>query len=369
MRTIVTIALAVLCSGIAGAADSEALRRLLNTRSSGSPREYAAAAEIVARDAAAGHPLQQFVMAVFSKDRAMPASVRLTDEQRRKYLEESKERILALAKKKNNPLAWYLLSLEANDRTMLRRAVDGGNVQALNAWGTILLNEMVSKGGLDTNGVWRIMKRGYECFEKAAAQKDPNGLYNFGMCLLNGYGCERDPEKALSYFMAAALSDHPEAINNIGGFYRDGIVVEKDDFLATRYFSRSAELGNTYGELNFALALQRGEGIAQDEARAFGLFKDAASKGNAEAMNALGMCYFTGSGTEKNELAAVMWFRRSSALGFAPAMENLAVFYERGIGGLEKSISMGTVYKMRARAAQGDRNAAAWLAQNGYSLR
>ena len=50
-------------------------------------------------------------------------------------------------------------------------------------------------------------------------------------------------------------------------------------------------------------------------------------------------------------------------------MENLAVFYERGIGGLEKSISMGTVYKMRARAAQGDRNAAAWLAQNGYSLR
>jgi TPR repeat protein len=356
-------------SGVLRAADAEALRRLLNTRSSGSPREYAAAAEVVARDAAAGHPLQQYVMAVFSKDRAMPSSVRLTDEQRAKYLESSKDRIAALAHKKNNPLAWYLLSLESNDRTLLRRAVEGGNVQALNAWGTILLNETINSGGLDTNGVWRLMKRGYECFEKAAAQKDANGLYNFGMCLLNGYGCERDPEKALEYFKAAALSDHPEAINNIGGFYRDGIVVEKDDFLATRHFSRSAELGNTYGELNFGLALQRGEGIAQDEARAFGLFKDAASKGNPEAMNALGMCFFTGSGTEKNEAAAVLWFRRSSALGCPPAMENMAVCHERGVGGLEKSVSMGTVYKMRARAAQGDRNAAAWLAQNGHSLR
>jgi len=361
-----SLALAAQCAFAGGA---ESIRQLLNSRAAGSVRTYEAAAAEVAAEAEKGHPLQQFIIATISRDHMAPPAARISEEKREEYFSASRDKIRALAEKRGNSLAWYLLSLESNDRKLLRRAVEGENVQALNAWGTLQLRETLLRPGIDTNGVFKIMEKARECFEKAAAQKDSNGLYNLGMCFLNGYGCAVDQEKALEYFKAAAKLDHPEAINNIGGFYRDGIVVEKDDFLATRQFARSAEMGNAYGELNYGLALQRGEGVAKDEKRAVELFKSAAQQGNAEAMNAYGMCLFNGTGAEKDAVAAVAWYRRSAARGFPPAMENLAVCYEAGAGGLEKSFGEGTVWKMRARAAKGDRNAAVWLSQNGHSLR
>jgi TPR repeat protein len=49
-------------------------------------------------------------------------------------------------------------------------------------------------------------------------------------------------------------------------------------------------------------------------------------------------------------------------------MDNLGSCYERGTG-VAKDPVLSTVWKVRARAARGDRNAAAWLSQNGHSLR
>lgn len=348
---------------------SEAIMRLLNSRAAGSPRAFAEAAEIVAKDAAAGRPLQQFVMAVVANDAALPESIRPSRETRARYLESSKGRILALAEGKGNALAWYLLSLERNDLKMLKRAVDGGNPQALNAWGTVTLTKALSgpvAGGEDLD---RVVERSFSCFKRAAEQKDSNGFYNLGMCYFNGYGCKEDKEKAFECFRTAAEDGHPEAINNIGGLYRDGVVVERDPVVATKWFAKSADLGNAYGQLNYALALQRGEGVAQDQQRAVAILKEAAGKGLPEAMNAYAMCLFAGTGTEKDERAAVAWYRRAAKEGFAPAMDNLATCYDLGAGGLEKSAEESTVWKVRARAAQGDRNAMAWLSQNGYSLR
>lgn len=369
MKTLLSALACLLSVSAAAMSGSEAVRQLLNSRSSGSTLAYTQAAEQVARDAEKGYPLQKFLVAVFSKDPFAPSCLRLTSEKRNEYLAYSRPKIKALAENTNNPLAWYLLSLETNDRKLLRRAVDGENPQALNAWGTILIQETLSMPGLDTNGVFRVMEKSFDCFRKAAATGDSNGLYNLGMCYLHGYGCAPDPEKALSYFKAAEKLDHPEAINNIGGFYRDGIVVEKDDFLATRKFQRSADLGNAYGQLNYALALQRGEGVAKDEPRAAKMLLAAAESGSAEAMNAYGDALMKGLGVEKSETAAVAWFRRSAQRGFPPAMENLSFCYEGGIGGLPKDYREGTVWKMRARAARGDRNAAVWLAQNGYGMK
>ena len=158
---------------------------------------------------------------------------------------------------------------------------------------------------------------------------------------------------------------HPEAINNIGGFYRDGIVVRANPETAAKWFSRSAELGNAYGMLNYALALQRGEGVEKDVAKAIELLKEAAELGNAEAMNAYGMCFYTGDGVEKNPAEAVKWYRASAARGFAPAMDNLSSCYNLGVG-VRKDEKEGLAWKVRGMAARGDRNAAAWLRQNGY---
>lgn len=345
-----------------------ALENLLNSRASGSPLLYAKAAETVAEDARAGKILQKYVLAVVSKERNAPPAARLTDAQRKQYFDETRDKIKVLAEKKSNSLAWYLLSLEKNDRRMLKRAAEGGNVQALNAWGTLELTDAFAKSNATSNEVERVMNRSFSCFKKAAAQKDANGLYNLGMCYMNGYGCEADPEKAYECFETSAEMGHPESINNIGGMYRDGIVVERDLVVATRWFAKASDLGNAYGQLNYALALQRGEGVEKDVKAAAELLKAASAQGNPEALNAYGMCFFNGMGVERDEKRAIACFRQSAARGFPPAMDNMADCYDRGAGGLEKSHSKSMVWKVRSRAMRGDRNAAIWLKQNGHSL-
>ena len=346
-----------------------AILRLLNSRASGSPEGYAEAAKVVAEDAAQGKPLQQFIIALVSRDANAPAAARISESKRREYLSRSRKRIRALAEKRGNALAWYLLSMEKNDLKLLKRAAEGGNVQAMNAWGTIQLTEALANPGSNPDEAMRIQQRCFSMFKRAADMKDPNGYYNLGMCYMNGYGVEKDADMAYDCFKFASEAQHPEAMNNVGAFFRDGMVVEKDLATAARWFKRSADFGNSYGQLNYGLALQRGEGVAADSAAAVKLFKASAEQGNAAAMDAYGMCLYKGDGVPKNEFSAVGWYRRSAALGCAEAMENLAFCSAMGVGGMKPDQNEATVWKIRARAARGDGNAVAWLKQNGHSLR
>ena len=363
--------LAALCTlslvCVAAAADkaSEAIVTLLNSRASGSRSEFREAAKIVAAGAKEGRPLQQFVIALVTNDRDLPRKLRLKPETRKEYLDQSRDKIHRLAEEKNNALAWYLLSLETNNLSFLKRAADGDNVQALNAWGTISLTSALRNPSMETNEVARTLAKCFGLFKKAADKGDANGLYNLGMCYMQGYGCTPDEDLAYKCFRTSAEAGHPEAINNVGGFYRDGIVVRANPETAAKWFAKSAELGNAYGMFNYALALQRGEGVEKDVAKAVELLKEASELGNAEAMNAYGMCFYSGSGVEKDPVEAVKWYRVSAGRGFAPAMDNLSSCYNLGIG-VKKDEKEGLVWKVRSMAARGDRNAAAWLQQNGY---
>ena len=79
----------------------------------------------------------------------------------------------------------------------------------------------------------------------------------------------------------------------------------------------------------------------------------------------IGCCYEHGDGVEKDAVEAVKWYRASAARGFAPAMDNLSSCYNLGVG-VRKDEKEGLAWKVRSMAARGDRNAAAWLQQNGY---
>ena len=352
-------------SAQASGKSSEAIVTLLNSRASGSRSEFKEAAKIVAADAKKGRPLQQFVIALVANDSDLPKKLRLTPEMRKEYLDQARDKIRRLAEEKNNALAWYLLSLEKNDMAFLKRAADGNNVQALNAWGTITLTDALRNPSMDTNDVERVLVKCFGIFKKAADAGDSNGLYNLGMCYMQGYGCVQDQDLAYKCFLASAEAGHPESINNVGGFYRDGIVVRANPETAAKWFARSADLGNVYGMFNYALALQRGEGVEKDAKKAVELLKEASELGNAEAMNAYGMCYYNGDGVDKDEAEAVKWYRASAARGFAPAMDNLSSCYNLGVG-VRKDEKEGLAWKVRSMAARGDRNAAAWLQQNGY---
>lgn len=345
---------------------SQAIVRLLNSRASGAPKPYAEAAAVVSADAAAGKPLQRFVLAIISTDPGVPAAARLDAATREQYLKTSRPQIRALAAKTSNPLALYLLALDAGDTNLLRRAAEGGNVQAENAWGSMLVSDA---DGEPPNPRQRAaFACGFAFFRSAAAKGDANGLYNLGMCYARGLGTKRDDEAAFNCFRTAAEKGHPEAINNLGWFFREGRVVSKDLAVAARWFAKSADYGNAYGQLNYALALQRGEGVAVDDAKAAALLKASADQGNLDAVNAYGVALWRGRGVKADAVAAVRFFRAASEQGYPPAMDNLSDCYHLGAG-VDKSDEESLQWKIRARAARGDGAARDWLIQHGLKLR
>ena len=343
---------------------SNAIIRLLNSRAAGSPRAYEEAARIVRKDADKGEALQQYVLAVISRDADAPDAARMSDGEREKFFAASRGKIREFAERNGNPLALYVLSMESNDMSMLEQAAAGGNVQALNALGTIRLTEAFKDAAITSNALVKAQGRAFKCFKWAADQGDYNGFYNLGMCYMGGYGCKRDEKMAFDCFKTAAEAGHPEAINNIGGFFRDGIVVRKNPELSVLWFKKSSELGNEFGTLNYGLALLSGQGAEKDQTAAVKLFRYLAeNRAHAEGMHLYGMCLMRGTGVDKNEKAAVCWFEKAAAKGFAMSMDNLSTCYERGIG-VEPDVQKSLVWKMRARAAAGDRTAAEWLKAN-----
>lgn len=210
---------------------ADAVAVVLNSRNATDKRTFEAATELLERDAKDGKALQQFVVGIMTKDRDLS----------KRYLDASRGKIRTLAEKKNNALAWYLLSMESNDIELLKKAVAGENVQALNAFGTISIQEAKSRAGTSSNDLQRIMREGYDCFRKAAMRQppDPNGCVNLGMCHLNGFGCEQDAKKGFELLLSAAEAGHLDGMDSVADCYRHGRGVARNDELALLWEMRA----------------------------------------------------------------------------------------------------------------------------------
>lgn len=197
---------------------SEAIMTILNGAGAVPPARYAEAVARVKADAEAGKPVQQYVYATTLSDEV----------QARRYYDAARPRIRALAEKRDNPLAWYLLSVEKNDYKLLRRAADGGNVQAMNALGTIQISSVCADKNISTNEIVSALSSCYGYFRKAVEKGDVNALINLGTCYLHGYGCAFDLKKAHACFALAAKKGHPEAMDCLSACYELGHGVEVD---------------------------------------------------------------------------------------------------------------------------------------------
>lgn len=357
----ILVAVATVC-GAEDDAASNAILRLLNSRASGSPRGYAEAAKEVAAQAKEGKAVYAYVLALISRDPDAPAAARLDDKTRKEYFEKYREPIKRIANEHNNPMALYLLSIENNDTNLLYRAAEAGNIQAENAWGSLIFTQAIA-GGAPSNIVEKVLKNAHGYFKSAAGKGDANGLYNLGMCLWRGLGTDKDLPAAFNSFRSAAEKGHPEAINNIGAFFREGIVVEKDLNLSAKWFAKSASYDNPFGQFNYALALRRGEGVEKDQKAAVPLLEKSAEGGCVEAIDVLGVALWKGEGVETNAPRAFSLFMKAARAGYPPAMENVATCYEKGTG-VAANEKFALEWKIRSRAARGDRNAQAWLRQN-----
>lgn len=335
----------------------EAVVAMLNSSVSGSPKAYSDAVAAVAEDAAAGCSLQKFVIALFNGEKSMPAKLKVSEAVRAEYYEKGRKRIEDLAAQ-SNPLALYLLAIDTGDTNTLRRAAEGGNVQAANAWGLALMSDV--DGPLPDESAKETMKKAFRFFRDAAALRDANGLYNMGTCYARGLGTEQDAKRAYECFKSAADKGHPQAINNLGWCHLKGMGVKEDHTEAAKCFAKSADYGNAEGQLNYALALLSGDGVEVNHRTAASLLLQSARQDNLDAMNAYGVCISKGRGVKSDPALAAKWFRAAAERGHPPAMDNLASCYELGEG-LEKSEELAVYWHMRSLAARGDAYATKWL--------
>ncbi len=402
----------------------ELIDEFLDARSAESPVRYARAAAGVAAEAARDKAIHQYLLASVSDELDYPASsIKLDKEIYEKYLRLNRRKISESAKK-GNALAIYLLYLDTDDVTLLRRAAHSGNVHALNELGSRILEEVKAKG-VTASDARASLTESFGYFSRAALKNDPTGCYNLGVCYLNGYGCKKDIALAVENLSKAADLNHPRALCVMGEFYRDGNGVEKSAELSMAAFFNSAKTGNPYGQHAYAMALMADQSEPTNTVAAVDLLKKAALQRclpamveyakclydgvgvdvsftnslqgaelvaaqekiyneytnrchmavswwyhcavehkSPESMDRLAKCFREGKGVATNDIAAVTWYRRAAEAGYIPAMYNMAECCELGIGGLKKSHYNANWWKTRAHAESGDRNARVWLGSN-----
>lgn len=174
-----------------------------------------------------------------------------------------------------------------------------------------------------------------KCFLKAAICKNVDSVINLGLCYAEGFGVERNLEKAVKCYRIAAKKDVPDIARLALGFcYVEGIGVEKDMVRAEDLYRKvtwcpvpdrfwnpievvmwmrnAAEWGNVVVQVDLAECYLRGTGVEKDEAEAVKWFRKAAEQGDASAQTFLADCYLFGRGVAKDETEALTWFRRAA---------------------------------------------------------
>jgi len=209
----------------------------------------------------------------------------------------------------------------------------------------------------------------------------------FGLCLREGFGCERNEVKAAKYFERAAKAGYepanaylrllatkapiltsdaaqneekakeaerlreranagdPDAAYRLGDFYLTGRGVERDVEKALEFFKRAADRRRVDAIFSVAQCYLF---VLDEPTKAIPWLKKAADLGRAEAMNDLGVCYDVGRGVESSADVAFAWFKKAAEFGNADAMFNLGVHYERGIGAEKSAAQAARWYRVAA---------------------
>ena len=167
-------------------------------------------------------------------------------------------------------------------------------------------------------------KKAFEYATIAAEDDARDGFLILGELYLNGWGVEKDINRALeNYKMAAALGDG-NAMNQIGFIFMGDEDFEKNPEQSFYWFNEAAKKGSDVGMYNLGWCYMNGFGVDVDVEKAAEWFKKAAELDYVDAMFELGE-YYQNNLVDVNK--AKMWYLKAAELGHAQAQNNLAVIY------------------------------------------
>ncbi|KAK4452982.1 hypothetical protein QBC34DRAFT_22331 [Podospora aff. communis PSN243] len=250
---------------------------------------------------------------------------------------------------------------------------------------------LFSKGKEDYNSAFPL-------FVLAAKHGHAESAYRTALCYEFGWGCRKDPAKAVQFLRTAASKRHPGAMTRLGKAclsgdlgekrYREGIKWLKlaaesadaiynaapyhlgclyetgygddiflDESYAAELFTQAADLGHPEANFRMGDAYEHGRlNCPRDPALSVHFYTGAAERGHSAAMMGLCAWYMVGAEPilEKDEEEAYEWARRSAELGYVKAQYAVGYFTEMGIG-CRRDILEANVWYVKAADAGDER--------------
>ncbi|KAG6010654.1 hypothetical protein E4U21_005152 [Claviceps maximensis] len=250
---------------------------------------------------------------------------------------------------------------------------------------------LFSKGKEDYNSAFPL-------FVLAAKHGHAESAYRTALCYEFGWGCRKDPAKAVQFLRTAASKRHPGAMTRLGKAclsgdlgekrYREGLKWLKlateaadlqynaapyqlgclyetgygddifaDEAYAAELFTQAADLGHPEANYRMGDAYEHGRlNCPRDPALSVHFYTGAAERDHSAAMMGLCAWYLVGAPPilEKDEEEAYEWARRSAERGFVKAQYALGYFTEMGIG-CRRDILEANVWYVRAADAGDER--------------
>ena len=81
----------------------------------------------------------------------------------------------------------------------------------------------------------------------ARGSGDPEALYHYGTFLIEGIGCEENPEEGIKALVRSANGGDTQAMLDLGEYYLRGEVVEQNTALALEWFECAHSSGDERG--------------------------------------------------------------------------------------------------------------------------
>ena len=211
-----------------------------------------------------------------------------------------------------------------------------------------------------------LISKGFELYQKAAAQGDPVAQNNLGHCYQHGIGVSADSSLAKHWYCRAGEQhDFYPALVNLGSIMLSTAGDNKKEVIKARgFFEKAAAHNLPEGQNNFAYCLQTGTGGATDMVRAVELFRLSAEAGYLPALHNLGQCYEYGLGVEADAAVAIGYYKKAAERGHAGGMLACGLCYERGVGVAKDTVEARKWYEKAVSA--GDTDAAQKLVPGDY---
>ncbi|ORY66420.1 uncharacterized protein BCR38DRAFT_408361 [Pseudomassariella vexata] len=276
-------------------------------------------------------------------------------------------------------------------KTILTRLANGGYPFAQYYLADGYASGLFNKGKEDYNAAFPL-------FVLAAKHGHAESGYRAGLCYEFGWGCRKDPAKAVQFLRTAASKSHPGAMTRLGkaclsgdlgeNRYREGLKwlkratetadniynaapyhlgalyetgygedIFKDEGYAAELFTQAAELGHPEANFRMGDAYEHGKlNCPRDPALSVHFYTGAAERGHPAAMMGLCAWYLVGAEPvlEKDEEEAYEWARRSADLDYVKAQYAVGYFTEMGIG-CRRDILEANVWYVKAADAGDER--------------